>query len=222
MEKLDISSEKMNSMQNIYIKNIIQESTKFGIGYQLNNDDIGILFNDDSIMTKFSQYKNLIYYRKQHNFLYKIIIPLKSTHDKDLIKKIEFFGYIIEETRKKKSRMQFMNKEENSKNDSSFVEKMVDENKKNYVNKTDVYLLKYKKNYQAHYFILSNNNIQIKYNDGSDVIFCCSKNKKIIYINHNGNKTEFDLGLYKDFSSFTCKDPKINKRIKYAIKEILK
>ena len=222
MEKLDISSEKMNSMQNIYIKNIIQESTKFGIGYQLNNDDIGILFNDDSIMTKFSQYKNLIYYRKQHNFLYKIIIPLKSTHDKDLIKKIEFFGYIIEETRKKKSRMQFTNEEENSKNDSSFVEKMVDENKKNYVNKTDVYLLKYKKNYQAHYFILSNNNIQIKYNDGSDVIFCCAKNKKIIYINHNGNKTEFELGLYKDFSSFTCKDPKINKKIKYAIKEILK
>ena len=115
-----------------------------------------------------------------------------------------------------------MNNEENSKNDSSFVEKMVDENKKNYVNKTDVYLLKYKKNYQAHYFILSNNNIQIEYNDGSDVIFCCSKNKKIIYINHNGNKTEFDLGLYKDFPSFTCKDPKINKKIKYAIKEILK
>ena len=30
---------------------------------------------------------------------------------------------------------------------------------------------------------MANDRWQIKYNDGSDVIFCCSKNKKIIYIN---------------------------------------
>ena len=209
-------------MQNIYIKNIIQEGNQYGIGYQLNNDDIGILFNDDSIMTKFVQYKNLIYYRNSNNKLFKIIIPLKSEQNNDLMRKIQFFGYIIEEARKKKSRIQFANNEEDSKNDISFYNKMINEDKKNFINKTDVYLLKYKKNYQAHFFILSNNNIQIKYIDGTDVIFCCCKNKRIIYIDHEGNKTVFELGLEKEFTNFACKDAKINKRIKYAIKEIMK
>jgi hypothetical protein len=48
------------------------------------------------------------------------------------------------------------------------------------------------------------------------------KNKKIIYIDINGRKTEFELEQNKDFSKFFCKDEKINNRIKYAIKEIIK
>ena len=186
-EELDISEEeeKMNSLQKIYIKKIIQENNKFGIGYLLNNDDIGILFNDDSIMTKFSEYKNLIYYRNPINNLHKILLPMKSESNKDLSNKIYFFSYIIEEVIKKKSRMKFVNnKEENSKNDIELENEIVNEQKKNNIHKNDVYLLKYKKNYYAHFFILSNNNIQIKYIDGVDIIFCCSKNKKIIYINH--------------------------------------
>ena len=224
-EELDISEEeeKMNSLQKIYIKKIIQENNKFGIGYLLNNDDIGILFNDDSIMTKFSEYKNLIYYRNPINNLHKILLPMKSESNKDLSNKIYFFSYIIEEVIKKKSRMKFVNnKEENSKNDIELENEIVNEQKKNNIHKNDVYLLKYKKNYYAHFFILSNNNIQIKYIDGVDIIFCCSKNKKIIYINHEGNKAEFDLGPNKEFTNFICKDQKINKRIKYAIKEIIK
>ena len=224
-EELDISEEeeKMNSLQKIYIKKIIQENNKFGIGYLLNNDDIGILFNDDSIMTKFSEYKNLIYYRNPINNLHKILLPMKSESNKDLSNKIYFFSYIIEEVIKKKSRVKFVNnKEENSKNDIELENEIVNEQKKNNIHKNDVYLLKYKKNYYAHFFILSNNNIQIKYIDGVDIIFCCSKNKKIIYINHEGNKAEFDLGPNKEFTNFICKDQKINKRIKYAIKEIIK
>ena len=58
--------------------------------------------------------------------------------------------------------------------------------------------------------------------DGIDVIFCCSRNKKIIYIEHNKNKKEFQLEPNKDFCDFKCKESKINKRIKYAIKEIIR
>ena len=72
------------------------------------------------------------------------------------------------------------------------------------------------------FFLLSNNNIQIRYMDGTDVIFCCSKNKKIIYIEQGKNKTEFQLEPFQDFCDFNCKESKINKRIKYAIKEIVK
>ena len=217
------NNDDINLFQNIYIKNILEENDKAGIGYQLNNDDIGILFNDDSVMTKFPKFKNLIYYRNPMNCLYKLFFPLKSIHEKGLISKINFFNYIIEEAKKKKSRMKFIkNYEKNSKNDIETNYKLTNENNKNNNNKKDIYLLKYKKNAHAYFFLLSNNNIQIRYMDGTDVIFCCSKNKKIIYIEQGKNKLEFELESYQNFCDFKCKESKINKRIKYAIKEIIK
>ena len=210
--------DNKNLLQNIYIKNIIEENDKAGIGYQLNNDDFGILFNDDSVMTKFSKFNNIIYYRNPIDYLYKLIFPFKSIKEKNLISKINFFNYIIEEAVKKKSRMKFIkNNEEDSKNDTAIYD-----NQENNINKKDIYLVKYKKNSYAYFFLLSNNNIQIRYMDGIDVIFCCSRNKKIIYIEHNKSKKEFQLEPNKDFCDFKCKESKINKRIKYAIKEIIR
>ena len=48
------------------------------------------------------------------------------------------------------------------------------------------------------------------------------KDKKILYIDNKGNKTQYELKPNEEFCDFVCKDSKINKRIKYAIKEILK
>ena len=210
--------------QNIYIKKILEEDYKFGIAYELNNGDFGILFNDDSIMTKFSQYKNVIYYRNNSGSLTKIILPLKSGKEMEFEDKINLFCFIIEEEKKKEYRKKYLNnREENSKNDNFSENIIIQENKLDTITKQDIYLIKYKKNCYAHFFILSNDDIQIKYNDGINVIFCCSlKNKKIIYIDINGRKTEFELEQNKDFSKFFCKDEKINNRIKYAIKEIIK
>ena len=221
--KIKNKNDNINILQYIYIKNIIEENDRTGIGYQLNNDDIGILFNDDSVMTYFPKFKNLIYYRNPLNCLYKLYFPLKSINEQGLISKINFFHYIIEEVKKKKSRMKFIkNNEEDCKNNADTNYKIKDENNKNNINKKDIYLLKYKKNSYAYFFLLSNNNIQIRYMDGTDVIFCCSRNKKIIYIEQGKNKTEFKLEPFQDFCDFNCKDTKINKRIKYAIKEIIK
>ena len=85
IEEIDISSEKAYLLQNIYIKYIINENDNTGIGYQLNNNDIGIHFNDDSIMTKFSEINNLIYYRNPPNRLHKINFPLNFKIDKDFL-----------------------------------------------------------------------------------------------------------------------------------------
>ena len=221
-EQSYINNYKMSSSQsNVYIKKILEEKNKTGISYQLSNGDIGIFFNDNTVMTKFSQYKNLIYYRKPINNLYKILLPFKQINDEDFSSKINYFLFIVEETRKRKSRMKFMNnKEENSKNDN--FEKTIDDYKNNRITEKDIFLLKYKKNYFAHFFLLSNSNIQIKYNDGIDIIFCCTKDKKILYTDNKGNKTEYELKSNEEFCDFVCKDIKINKRIKYAIKEILK
>ena len=58
--------------------------------------------------------------------------------------------------------------------------------------------------------------------DKTDIIFCYAKNKKIIYINNEGKPTEFELEPEKEFCDFNSNNPKINKKIKYAIKEIIK
>ena len=218
-EDSKINFNKIYFAQNIHIKKIIQENDKVGIAYLLDNDDIGILFNDDTTMIKFNQYKNLVYYITSNNTLNKILLPLKSIEDKDIVDKIRYLGYIIEESIKKKLRMKL--NEENSKNDNSFA-KMINKNEIDYINKSYVYALKYKKNKYAQFFILSNNIIQIKYRDKTDIIFCYAKNKKIIYINNEGKPTEFELEPEKEFCDFNSNNPKINKKIKYAIKEITK
>ena len=124
-EDSKINFNKIYFAQNIHIKKIIQENDKVGIAYLLDNDDIGILFNDDTTMIKFNQYKNLVYYITSNNTLNKILLPLKSIEDKDIVDKIRYLGYIIEESIKKKLRMKL--NEENSKNDNSFA-KMINKN----------------------------------------------------------------------------------------------
>ena len=88
--------------------------------------------------------------------------------------------------------------------------------------KNNVYLVKFKRNNYAYFFILSNKTIQIDFFDETKVIFICSLDKKIIYINKEGNISQFELGLTEDFSNFKCDNLKINKKIKYCIREIKK
>ena len=59
----EFENENYNEKKgDIYIKQIIEISEKYGIAYELNNKDIGILFNDFSHITKFKKIKNMIYY----------------------------------------------------------------------------------------------------------------------------------------------------------------
>ena len=213
--------------EDIYIKKIIEINEKYGIAYQLNNKDIGILFNDFTHITKFKKIKNLIYYlhsnKKQPK---KIILPLKNDKNKDLVQKIYYLGYIVDELKRQKLKSKNNRKEkENEKNNSSnnsFDSKLIDENTEKHLHKNNIYLMKFKKNNYAYFFILSNKNIQIDFFDGTKVIFSCSPNKKIIYIDREGTISNFEIGINEDFSKFKCDNPKINKRIKYALKEIQK
>ena len=227
-EKKIIEEEKEEEEKgDIYILKIIEISEKYGIAYKLSNKDIGILFNDFSHITKFKKIKNLIYY-VNNNIQKKIILPLNDERDEDLVNKIYYLGYIIDELRRKKHKKKSNNNdmEENKNNNSnsnssSFDSKIIDENSLK-IHKKNVYLMKYKKNSYAYFFILSNKTIQIDYFDGVKIIFSCHNNKKIIYINKKGIISNFELKDNEDFDNFKCGDPKINKRIKYAIKEIKK
>ena len=216
--------DKNDNIENIYITRVIEVSEKYGIGYELSNNDIGILFNDFSHITKFKDLKNLIYYR--HNYIKKkIFLPLKDQSEiEDIENKVYFLGYIIDESKKNKFKKKYKNEYDikNKKNNNLIDSKMVNENVNEEFIEDNVYLMKYKKTNCAYFFILSNKNIQISFFDGNKVIFSCFKNKKIIYINRHNEISNFELKNDEDFTTFKCENPKINKRIKYAIKEIKK
>ena len=215
-----------NKVEPVYIQEIIEINEKYGIAYILSNKDIGILFKDSSHITKFKKIKNLIYYTKD-NYQKKILLPLNDEGDQDLQKKICYLGYIIDEIKKRKLKNKKIDKKEDEKNNdnnnNSFNSKTINEKRVQKMNKDNIYLEKFKKNKYAYFFILSNKTIQIDFFEGTKVVFIYSPlSKKIIYVHKEGNITNFELGLEEDFSNFKCDDIKINKRIKYAIREIKK
>ena len=138
-------------------------------------------------------------------------------------------GNIIEEAKKKQSKEK-SNEENNNLNIHDFLKNhnnLFESKKTNVKNieeydEENVYLIKYKRSAYALFFILSNKIIQISFFDGTNVIFSYSKNKKIIYINKHGEITNFELQDNEDFTAFKCEDHKINKRIKYALRELRK
>jgi hypothetical protein len=82
-------------------------------------------------------------------------------------------------------------------------------------------LKKWKKTSKAFFFILSNKNIQIFFEDKSQIIFyCLKKEKKIKYIDEKGNCQKF-IGKNNVFPEITCNDLKIRNKINYSINEIL-
>ena len=98
-----------------------------------------------------------------------------------------------------------------------------------------VYLKKWKKNSKAYFFILSNNNIQIIFDDKIQIIFYCHCNeKKIKYIDEEGKdyifikyideegKDYIFISEKENFFDIKCEDNKIRKKINYAIREIVK
>ena len=225
-EKENKEEEEEEEEKDIYIKTVIELSEKYGIAYQLNNKNIGILFNDFSHILKFHKIKNMIFY-VNNNIQKQIFLPLIDDKNKDLNNKVYYLGYIIEELKKKKlkNEKKMKKKKEIDKFSISFDSRIIDDKDINYLKKyrkKNIYLKKFKKNKYAYFFILSNKNIQIDFFDGIKVIFSCEENKKIIYIDKEGNPSFFLIENNKDFANFKCDNPRINKRIKYAIKEIKK
>ena len=213
-KKLKLKKQKL-----IFIENVIDKLTDYcGIGYELNNKDIGVYFNDDTQLIKlFGNDKFIIYLYKDLKIIKqkKITLPpinISSTNRK----KISFLTYAIEQfsdNNKKKHK----NKKKDNNND----------NKNKYINNSDedyeediIFLEKYKSTHKAFFFVLSNKNIQVYFFDKTKIIFVCYEPKKIIYFNKNNEMMHFPI--IKNFNDFKCDDVEIHNKIIYAIKEINK
>ena len=208
------NKNKIKKEQFIYITDVIDKLSKLcGIGYLLNNKNIGAYFNDNSQMTKiFNNNKYIIYHYKDlllnKTKNVKIELPPKDiTSDKK--KKLNFLVNIIEE----------FNKNDHLKNDNN--QKNKKNNKfENNDDEADVFLKKYKKTHSALFLILSNKNIQANFHDKTKIIFTCKEPKKITYINKEGETKNFPIN--NNFCEFKSDDVEINNKINYAIKEINK
>ena len=204
--KIKLKNDKL-----IYITNLIENLSKYcGIGYQLNNKNIGVYFNDNTQLMKLFNNNKYVFYLYKNISLNKtesIKIDLPPTNlSSNIKKKLKFLLHTIEEFNK-------FNKPVNKDIKTKKFDFGSDD-------EDNIYIEKYKKTNKAHFFILSNKNIQVNFLDNIKVIFTCYEPKKISYFNKNEEILYFPIN--NNFSEFTCEDDEINKKVNYAIKEIIK
>ena len=180
------------SSSNIIIIKFIDISDKCGLGYILSNGDIGACFNDGTNMIKIKCTVNYVYINEQGKI--ELISTKKKIRNKDYRTKIEA--------------LLLFNKAfiKNSKYRSSFD---VDPNlHKSYA---DLYVKKWVKSQHAYFFLLSNEKVQVIFDDKSQVLFDF-RDKKVTFVNKSKQKITNNIGLNK------FGDEDMNKRVSYAKK----
>jgi len=201
----EIESDKYKNKKLIYVDKIIsQMDDNLGIGYKLNNKNIGVYFNDNSQLVKiYNNNKFIFYYSKGilQNTKEKLELPLKCKSNEQLLNKFKFLVSIINH---------FKNEIDEKQNEENINEE-----------EDSVIIEKYKINKKVSLFILSNKNIQVDFNDKTKIIFTCYEPKKIIYIVNNEEKLSLPI-TNNNFHNFKCDDKEISNKIKYAINQINK
>ena len=184
-----------------YIKN-------YGIGYKLNNNNIGFVFNDESQMTKLNNEINYIFYHQKDTLTKMtenliINIPPKNVAE-DILKKIKILFQIDEE---------FINKKIKYVKNKNCINNIIE----------DIYVEKYKVGFKCMVFLLSNKNIQVNFLDGIIILFHRSPKALIYFSNNKKNDINiFPLKNEDSFSDIICENYTINYKIKSALSEIKK
>ena len=185
-----------SSSNNIIIDKFIDISDKCGLGYILSNGDIGACFNDGTNLIKIKCTLNYVYINEKGKI--DLISTKKKIKNKDYQKKIEA--------------LLLFNKAfiKNSKFRSSFnVDPKL---QKIYA---DLYVKKWVKSRHANFFLLSNEKVQVIFDDKSQVLFDF-RNKKVTFMNKSKMKITNNIGLK------TFEDEDMNKRVSYAKKVLSK
>jgi len=171
------------------------ETEKYGLGYVLSNENVGVFFND---------YSKIIYVPNGRNFIYidnneKITSHLfKENLNNDLNKKSmwlkTFKGYLFDESKE----------EVKEKNELDGI------NDKNFI-----YLRRFVKTKHAILFRLSNKTVQISFHDNTELILS-QENKTVTYINKKRQKSLYPLNTALDSDN-----KEMTKRLRYTKKILL-
>ena len=200
---------KISLNQIIYIVNTYNNAIdKFGIGYKLNNKNIGFIFNDNSQLTKINKKDDFLFYHKKDEVTknvenIKSILPPKNI-PYEIMRKIKIL-YQVEINLNLTKKKYFKNKS---------IINNIDE---------DIYVQKYQRRYKCIIFLMSNENIQVNFFDGNIILFNHFP-KALLYISNNEKNIINIFPLQKDekFSDINCENESINYKIKCALEEIKK
>ena len=190
-----VLKEKVKNNNNIIIKKFIDLSDKCGMGYLLTNDDIGIYFNDNTKMIKIKNTNNFVYINEHGE---QIIYHLKKSKlDYDLKTKVNALILFYRE----------FNKNSQNKKES-------DKNQKIHKENPDLFVKKWIKSQYAYFFLLSNDKVQIIFEDKSQIIFDFFQ-KKICFINKMKENSIYNI------ENTRFENESIEQKVKY-VKRILK
>ena len=171
------------------------ESEKYGLGYVLSDDNVGVYFNDKT---------KIIYKPNGINFIYienktQTLHLFTETLNKDLKEKVNllknFKGYLFEETK---------------------------DETKDYVleggiNKRQfIYVKKFVRTKHAILFRLSNLNVQINFNDNTEIILS-KENKMVTYISKKK-----EISHYLLTTALDSNNKEMTKRLKYTKKILMR
>ena len=185
----DIISKEIN---NVIISKFIDLSDKCGVGYILSNGDVGVYFNDGTKMIRIKCTLNFIYLDNQGKIT--LINTKKKIDNKDYETKINAL-LLFNKTFIKNSKFR----------------KSFDVDPKLHKKSIDLYVKKWVKSQFAYFFLLSNEKVQVIFDDKTQVIFDF-QSKKTIYINKSKQMT------MQNINTTNFGNEEMNKRVKYAKK----
>ena len=171
------------------------ESEKYGLGYILSNENVGVFFNDNSKMIYIPNGKNFLYIDNNDNIKSYLF---KEDLDYDLKKKVkllkDFKGFLYGQTKDEAKE----SNELDGINESHFI-----------------YLKRFVKTKHAILFRLNNKTVQISFHDNTEIILS-QENKKVTYINKRGEKLFYPLNTALDSNN-----KEMTKRLRYTKKILL-
>ena len=179
----------------IFVKKWV-ESEKFGLGYVLSNDNVGVYCNDDTKIIYKPDGINFIYIEKDEKFTKYL---LQDNLDKNVEGKLnllkKFKGYLLDEAKGEKKKIYL----EGGINERQFV-----------------YIKKFVRTKHAILFRLSNLTVQISFNDNTEIILS-QESKKVTYVNKNKQILYYPLNMALDSDN-----KEMTKRLRYTKKLLMK
>ena len=198
-QKGKFEQNKSGNLSNIHVIKFLDYSSKYGLGYVLNNGHVGVYFNDGISIIYKPNGTNFIFLEKYSKEKGNIAKEHKFTEnfDKDFKKKVilleHFKAYLLEE------------------NKNSPKEKKENENIDNI---NYAYVRKWIKTKHAILFRLSNKIVQTIFLDHTELLLH-SDNKIVNYLDKNGKLSTFPLKTALESGNY-----EITKRLKY-VKQML-
>jgi len=191
------SKARPSGKNEVWVKKWVDYSSKYGLGYLLSNNAIGVFFNDSTKIILDANGTTFEYMERKSNEKQDVVNTHSLTeYPKELQKKVtllqHFKSYLEGESNKEAQ----PNDEESGQGPSG------------------VYVKKWMKTKHAIMFRLSNKIVQVNFTDKTEIILS-SENKIVTYVNKKGERSNYPLATALESSN-----SEMAKRLKYT-KEIL-